>query len=57
MRVTQGTFSFLPTCRSSRSRRQLGADDLMTIEAEEIRASRVFSGGIDADPADEEAAS
>jgi probable Rubsico expression protein CbbX len=37
--------------------RQLSADDLMTIEAEEIRASRVFSGGIDADPAVEEAAS
>jgi probable Rubsico expression protein CbbX len=37
--------------------RQLRADDLMTIEAEEIRASRVFSGGIDADPAGEEAAS
>jgi probable Rubsico expression protein CbbX len=37
--------------------RQLGADDLMTIEAEEIRASRVFAGGIDADPAGEEAAS
>jgi probable Rubsico expression protein CbbX len=37
--------------------RQLSADDLITIEAEEIRASRVFSGGIDADPAGEEAAS
>ncbi len=37
--------------------RQLSAADLMTIEAEEIRASRVFSGGIDADPAGEEAAS
>jgi probable Rubsico expression protein CbbX len=36
--------------------RQLGADDLMTIEAEEIRASRVFSGGIDATPAREETA-
>jgi probable Rubsico expression protein CbbX len=37
--------------------RQLDADDLMTIKAEEIRASRVFSGGIDADPAGEETAS
>jgi probable Rubsico expression protein CbbX len=37
--------------------RQLSADDLMTIEAEEIRASRVFFGGIDADPIGEEAAS
>jgi probable Rubsico expression protein CbbX len=37
--------------------RQLSADDLMTIEAEEIRASRVFSGGIDANPIGEEAAS
>jgi probable Rubsico expression protein CbbX len=37
--------------------RQLSADDLITIEAEEIRASRVFSGGIDADSAVEEAAS
>jgi hypothetical protein len=27
--------------------RQLSADDLMTIEADEIRASRVFEGGID----------
>jgi probable Rubsico expression protein CbbX len=34
--------------------RQLSADDLMTIEADEIRASRVFEGGIDAtDPAEE----
>jgi probable Rubsico expression protein CbbX len=40
-----------------RRARQLGADDLMTIEAEEIHASRVFSGGIDADLAGEEAAS
>jgi probable Rubsico expression protein CbbX len=39
------------------SARQLSADDLMTIEAEEIRASRVFSGGIDAEPAGEEVAS
>jgi probable Rubsico expression protein CbbX len=37
--------------------RPLGASDLMTLEAEEIRASRVFSGGIDADPAGEQAAS
>jgi hypothetical protein len=37
--------------------RQLGTEDLMTIEAEEIRASRVFSGSIDDDPAGEEAAS
>jgi probable Rubsico expression protein CbbX len=34
--------------------RQLSADDLMTIEADEIRASRVFEGGIDAaNPAEE----
>jgi probable Rubsico expression protein CbbX len=31
--------------------RALTADDLMTIEAEEIRASRVFLGGIDGSPA------
>jgi probable Rubsico expression protein CbbX len=37
--------------------RQLTAADLITIEAEEIRASRVFKGGIDASPTGEEAAS
>lgn len=37
--------------------RHLSVDDLMTIEADEIRASRVFQGGIDATTAGEEAAS
>jgi probable Rubsico expression protein CbbX len=34
--------------------RKLTADDLMTIEAEEVRASRVFEGGIDATSADQD---
>jgi hypothetical protein len=37
--------------------RQLTAADLITIEADEILASRVFKGGIDASPNGEEAAS
>jgi hypothetical protein len=37
--------------------RKITPDDLMTIEAEEIRASRVFEGGIDVQPASEESPS
>jgi AAA lid domain len=40
----------------SRSR-TLSTEDLMTIEAEEIRLSRVFEGGIEPGRADEEAMS